>query len=122
MDRQMKILMMERDHPELLKQLDVGNVEVVVKGGVLSKKRIIVRSEVLYKLEEEGKKLLDLGHEVIKPVHGTGKGYAVILTHEKNPDAPHLKMKRIQKELKDSWDKLNDAVHAKSEGGKDGSN
>ena len=103
---QMEILMMERDHPELLKQLDVGDIEVVVKGGILSKKRIIVRSNVLYKLEEEGKKLLDLGHEIIKPVHATGRGYALTFTHEKNPNSPHLKLGRTIERLKETNKKI----------------
>lgn len=113
MNKQMKITIMERVAPELLKQLDIGDVEVVVKGGTFSKKRIVVRSDVLYKLEEEGKKLLDLGHEVIKPVHATGRGYVVIFTHGKNSDAPHLKIKRRQKELMEEHEKLRDAFKEK---------
>lgn len=106
MDNQMEILMMERDTPELLKQLDIGDVEVVVKGGVLTKKRIIVRSNVLYKLEEEGKKLLDLGHEIIKPIDTHDGKYIVVFTFEKNPNSAHLELGRTLKELEAGYKKL----------------
>jgi len=103
---QMEIVMMERDHPELLKQLNAGEIEVIVKGGIFSKKRIIVRSDVLYKLEEEGKKLLDLGHEVIKTVDTHNGKYIVVFTFEKNPNSAHLRLKKSFKELKKLQEKL----------------
>jgi len=96
----MKIALMEKHSPTLLKELNIGNCEVLVKRkNGIGRKVLIVKSDVLYKLEEKGMELLDEGHEVIKPIWVRGTKYCMIMTVETNPNSIHLQIKKLQENI-----------------------
>ena len=113
-EKEERIAIMERDTPELLKKLDLGEVRVEVKTNYIKKlfskketgKYIKVSSDVLYKLEEEAHKFLEKGHEILKSVFIGDGGYCVIFSYEKNPNSFHLRLKKSCEKLKESREKI----------------
>lgn len=114
MDSAMKIAIMERDTPELLKQLDLGEVKVEVKKSfkrfLFFKKEIgkyfKVSSDVLYKLEETSKEFLEKGHEVLKSIFVKDGKYNVLFSYETNPNSSYLERKRTIEKLRRIQTKL----------------
>ncbi|MFA6074054.1 MAG: hypothetical protein WC758_08105 [Candidatus Woesearchaeota archaeon] len=107
MNNELEIAICERDNPELLKKMNLGKVEVMkIKPTEKSffrsakKGKIIIKSNVLYKLEEEANKLLEAGHDTIEPIFVKDGLYWVIMTYEKDENSSYLKLKRIFERLK----------------------
>jgi hypothetical protein len=96
MRQDMKIALMEKHSPKLLETLDLGEVDVkIIKPNIFRKGKIIVKSDVLYKLEKKGKELLDKGHELIKSIFVSNIKYCVVLSYKTNDNSLHLKLKRM---------------------------